>query len=433
MKCARVSPSRFAVVAVIALAACGVQRPARFVDSPTVTRLVDVPIPLPRRREPIEAIYLSQAYVERPVVDALDFSRTPDARDINALDEVPRSSFFDPEARSASDGPPKPPLAVLPGPSESGMEGLRVSDARGIRYELLRDPAHRPEMRTAAIMVGSRLMAELGYFVPETHLVEFAPSELVPSSKEAKEKSLAPFLSDLALPESGKIRVAAVRWPVGIDRGPTPSRGRRTDDPNDVIEHEDRRTLRALGAFFFWIGAHDLFPGVLRDSYLGKPGLGHLQHWLVGLDGALGADAARAPRVDIYDADPNIALLSLGLVRREPPPVQTRWLSLGRFDKEAQFERFSLRPPFAPSLRALPGDRYWAAKRLLSLSERDIDAALEKAGFSDPGSRARAKEVLDARRQQLILHAFAEVTPCELDAIDSRQIVLRDEAIAHGF
>jgi hypothetical protein len=46
------------------------------------------PSRLPRRVDPVEEIVVSQAYVERPVVAALEPSRFPDAGDVNALGEV---------------------------------------------------------------------------------------------------------------------------------------------------------------------------------------------------------------------------------------------------------------------------------------------------------------------------------------------------------
>ncbi|MCE7894052.1 MAG: hypothetical protein DYH12_30865, partial [Sorangiineae bacterium PRO1] len=77
-----------------ALGGCSYQ-PARFRDRPPVTDARDDrPIAIPRSNAFIEAFYLSDVFLRRPVVDALDAERFPYARDVNALDEVPRSSWF---------------------------------------------------------------------------------------------------------------------------------------------------------------------------------------------------------------------------------------------------------------------------------------------------------------------------------------------------
>ncbi|MEO7328858.1 MAG: hypothetical protein ABI193_09790, partial [Minicystis sp.] len=97
-------------------AACA-YRPARFVDAPAVTEIADdAPIPVPRHRDPVKEIYYAEAYLHRPAALALDPARPATAGDINALDEVPRSSWFDSsrvEEDDEEEGPPIAPFTVL--------------------------------------------------------------------------------------------------------------------------------------------------------------------------------------------------------------------------------------------------------------------------------------------------------------------------------
>ena len=57
--------------------------------------------------------------------------------------------------------------------------GLLIHDADNTLYLLRFDPRDRLEMATGAGMIGSRLYHALGYWVPETYLVQFDRSELV--------------------------------------------------------------------------------------------------------------------------------------------------------------------------------------------------------------------------------------------------------------
>src|SRR5262249_38994844 len=87
-----------AIFVVVASTVCGCSyRPARFVDRPPVTEVKDdAPVPVPRRWSTIEPLVMAELYVWRPLGSALDTERYPDARDVNAMDEVPRSSWFSP-------------------------------------------------------------------------------------------------------------------------------------------------------------------------------------------------------------------------------------------------------------------------------------------------------------------------------------------------
>ena len=117
------------------LAACVgcAAHPARFADAPPVTRVLDdEPIPLPQRTSSIDPIYRAEVYVRRPVVQALDARRIGHAQDINALDEVPRSSWFAPVPLDAArfprayapDGPPRLPLSIIRTPKRGPLGAL---------------------------------------------------------------------------------------------------------------------------------------------------------------------------------------------------------------------------------------------------------------------------------------------------------------------
>lgn len=433
------SPTPIQTALLLALAttpfACS-YRPARFAEAPPVLEVGDAePIPVPRKLDPLKEVYYTDAYVRRPIVLAMDPETPKESGDVNALDEVPRSSWFDPPD-AKPDGPPLLPLTPI-GPAESGQPGLSVTDARGLRYELRRDQKERPELVSASAAVASRLLAAVGYRTPEVHVVTVAATDL----KEVADKRAAEAASDLlregSAPVGDRYRVRATRWPVGIDLGPTPVAGVRPEDPNDRVPHAERRTLRALGLPLYWMGLRRLPPYALHDSYVGEAGKGHLVHYVVAFDDAFGAEAvgreveARLGGEGKYlNENALTALITLGLRRRSAPPVQTRWLALGEFDPLVSPSGFATSPPYEPMDLVRPADAYWMGKRLAAVPPDAVTAALAAGHFSDPTARARAAEVMEARRTQAIAWAFAQVTPAEVERVEPARLTLRDQANA---
>lgn len=403
------------VSALTATMACGRSHP-RFADRPVVWEVGDdKPCAVPHVRPFLPALYYSNIYVRREAVELLDPRRPPEAADINAYDEVPRSSWFEPE-RVGLDGyrvvgPPQPPLHAVDQPASSRLEDARVVvDARGVFYELLGDVPRRPEMRTAASAIASRLVYALGYRTPEVWITT---------------------------EERGQ-RVAAMRWPVGIDVGATFGGLTTPDDPNDVLPHPDRRTLRALGTVTAWIAMSELRPGTLRDVYVGSPGQGHVQHWIVGLDGALGVAALQnleeSSDPDEPGGSPLYSLYTLGLSPKpDPAPPTTRWPAVGHMSADVEASSYAPRPPFEPLDRVRAEDRYWIAKRIAGVNEEMVHAAVGAGQIGDPEARAWIEETLRARQHHVVANGFGATTPCDFVEVDDGALSLVDRAIEHGF
>lgn len=433
---------RAAALLCLTLAACGYV-PGRFADRPAALRAGDdAPIPLPRARLGFSADSITDLHLRHALLEALTPERTPEAGDINALDEVPAGSWFDPGATPAAP-PPSLPLTLLP-PEDGGawppalspdhpaaaLEGAVAiaRDARGDRYVLRRDPPARPGLRTGAEVVAGHLARALGYLGPPAQIVDLSPADL--RSPAASPDLARAFLAAGSPAHAGRLRVSATRWPPlpGVDLGATLASDTRRDDPNDRVPHRDRRTLRALGVLAGWLRLSRLDPEHLRDVYVGPPGRGHVEHHLVGLHGAFGADRVGAPA---EDGGPLQHLFTLGLLpERDPLRIQPRFLSIGELDALVTVRDVSPSPPFAPLDRALPGDEYWLAKRIAALP-RDALARAVAAGRFEPAAASWLVGVLDHRRAQLAIHAFSRVTPCEVDRVEPGALVLRDPGLAY--
>lgn len=417
-----VRPARRSALALVgALMGCSAV-PHRFSASPPAELVDDArPVPVPMRHAEIGALRDANVYVRRELVNAFEPRRACDARDVNALDDVPASSWFRgvrefdrPLRGYKRDGPPLPPLRPIEAPAASETPGARViEDVRGLRYELIPEIPGRPAMRTGAAAAASRLLYGLGYETAETHVVT-----------------------------DGGARFAALRWPVGIDLGPTPIESRRDDDPNDRIDHRDRRTLRGLKLAAAWLDLRRSPARMLRDHYVGTPGSGHVVHSIVAVDGALGVDRYQAALRWLDDPDRDdtnffLRLVSFGL---SPKPVAypptTVGLALGLYEEFVDVEAFSPSPPFEPFDRMAPGDAYWMAKRIAGLPGRVLGRAV-LAGKLPRLEQHALLRLLETRRAQVIAWGYDRVTPLEPGAVaelndGSLRVALVDLAIHSG-
>jgi hypothetical protein len=381
----------------LALSGCA-YRTARFLDAPPVEQVADrAPIPIPARRRLLRPLLDANTYVRRELVRALDPRSASVAGDVNSLDEVPESAFFRripnferPLVGFRRDGAPLPPFHDRGEKVASETPGARaIVDARGLAYELVRDePAHRGRASGAAAAT-SRLLFAMGYRVAETHVVE----------------------------HEGE-RYAATRWPVGVDLGPTRAEGMRDDDPNDRLDHRDRRTLRALRVAAAWLDIVELEPRMLRDHYLGEPGAGHVEHALVGIDGGLGVARLRAAEAWARDpdrADENFffRLFTMGLspIPTAKPPTAP-FPSVGLLEEFVRPGAFAPIPPFEPIDRMTPADAFWLAKRIATIPSPVVGRAVLSTKLP-PLEQDWLLQMLQLRRAEVVAWAYDQVTPLD--------------------
>lgn len=424
--------------------ACKGYVPPRFAARPPVQTLGDtIPIAVPRPLATPEPIYLTEVYLHQPLRQALYISSYPEARDINSFDEVPPSSWFSPrevDVGAMARGPdivepPRPPFTVLDSrPVALAAEGFCVRDSRGVLYELAVDPPDRPEMRTGALAVAARLTWALGFNTPPVIVVR-ARAEDFWAAEGATTTALS-MLKSSAAPVDGYYRLAALAWPPGKDLGPTPETGRRGDDPNDVIDHEHRRSLRSLAVLASWLGLGGFGPSKTLDRYVGPPGEGHVVHFVTGLDAALGASNV----VRLTDAPPRlpgggspfIRFLTLGLLSNPLPILtQTDVPAIGGLSDSVNPAEFDLPLPYAPAQRIQAADGYWAARRIAELTPAHLALAIEAGKFSDRRAQELLAHALEARARDLLLYWYSRVVPLRFISFVGAWLTVRDEAMAH--
>lgn len=436
----RASPLLVMIVAGVAVGTngCGHYKPALFADRPVVTAMRDdQPISVPSRRWYDEREQVSDVYLRRPLFDRVRPLDFPTGGDVNALDEVPTSTWYDPaqaaDARaSEAFAAPTLPLFALDERPVTNDDALVVRDAQGVRYELLADPPDKLGLLTSAEVLGGYLLRGLGLRAPRAWILAVPDSAVISDVPKAR-PFLQRWLTRKSATVEGVRRVSATLWPNGIDVGVSGDYAVRRDDPNDTVDHHERRTLRATKIFAHWMGWTPFSVRSTRDVYVGKVGDGHLEHYLIGTSRAFGTQDLQMGAVrDEADTRFWWNLVTLGLsspivsdARRSPFP------SLGCLPPTLEPGSFDVSPPYSPFVRLRPPDEYWAGKRLIDAGDAALRAGIDAAGLPEEAARHLA-EVLKSRRRLLVAHAMSVVTPLDVAASTGRSVWLRDRAISAG-
>jgi hypothetical protein len=373
------------------------------------------------------------------------------ARDVNTTDEVPDSSWFTNRiyARPVSvadltrgpnttAGPAEGAWTVIRPKTSGFAPGFTVRDSAEEVWFLTLDPEGSPRAASGAIAVATRLFWALGYHQVEAYLSVLRPERL--SVGEGVQYTVRPnharpftmddvqaVLKRAARNADGSYRVLASRQLPGKILGGFRYHGTRPDDPNDIVPHEHRRTLRALKVFGAWTNLVDMKAGNTLDSVITEDGRARVRHYLQDVGSTFGT-GAQGPREfhegweSLYDGD--LAwkrFISLGFYLQ---PWQTASFDerpeIGRFEGDAfDPERWQARVPVAAVLRARDDDTFWAALRVVAFTDEMIRAAVKTAEFSDPASERLLGDVLIKRRDAIGRVYLPKINPVVNPVLDS--------------
>jgi hypothetical protein len=404
------------------------------------------PIRCPETRSPGGWTADVDAQVRRPLLDALAVPDRPHAWNVNALDEVPNSTWFENRigirdlsaeelARGPSDGGPdvsQPWIVHRASVVSELAPRMLIEDARGDRYILKLDPADAPELESGPEVVVQRLLWAAGYRVPENDIVLFGRDDLA-VAKDAVEtlpgdrrRPLTSARLDEFLrrePTTGggsRWRALSSKYLTGVPIGGYPMSGVRDDDPNDRVPHEHRREVRAASVFYAWLGATDVKENNTLDMWVEDPkgsGLGYVVHHALDFGKALGTwGVSGRHEHDGYTAhfDYPYALrsaMTFGFWTRPWEDVRAPSLrGLGRFEAERfRPDVYAPANPYEAFFYLDELDAFWAAKIIARFSAEHIAAAVERGGYSDPRTRSYLTATLIARQRKLVRHHFAPV------------------------
>jgi len=328
-----------------------------------------------------------------------------------------------------------------------------IKDSAGRRYFLKFDPTSNPEMASAADVIGSKIMYALGYNVPENYIVTFTRKRLLLDEKSTfrdpdgkkrpmTERDVDDILKKVPVDSERRYRGMASLAVAGEPIGPHRYYGTRTDDPNDIVDHENRRDQRGLYVFFAWINHTDAKSINSLDTLVNENGVKYVRHWLIDFGDSMGSDSDEpkdARRGHVYVIDRRAAaaqFLTLGLytpdwMRAKYPDIP----AIGNFDfRTFHPDRWKANYPNPAFDLRNPGDEYWAAKKVMAFSDDAIRAIVRTGQYSDPRAVDWAVQCLIERRNR-IGRAFLDgpVLPLDDFSVTNGRLVFDDLAARYGF
>lgn len=383
----------------------------------------------------------------RPLSHAFTFQRPGEAVNVNAIDEVPNSSWFQnriglhdisPERGARAEcgdvpslDPARGPWTVSKAKPNGANPGFFIKAPDGYSYLLKFDGTYQPLRATASDVIGSKLYWLVGYHSVCNEVVYFDPKILeigegataeneigdkLPITREAIDKVLAKGFRT----KNGLLRASASRFVPGKPLGPFRYEDTRSDDPNDVILHEDRRELRGAFLLAGWINHVDAREQNTFDVVVEEDGRYYIRHYKIDWGDGLGFGFnpdhmarrfGHSYAVDVEQAGED--LVTLGLLDRPWHHVKRSETEVfGYFDVES-FTPSKWRGVYAiPAFeRRTPRDVLWMVRILSRITDDHIRAIVDTAKLPDERQVKYLTETLIGRRDKFFSEYLTQYAP----------------------
>jgi hypothetical protein len=397
-----------------------------------------------------------------------DPARGVRARNVNTVDEVPDSSWFTNRAGrvrltaadlargpNTTNGPAPGTWTVTSAKSDGVTPGFTIRDSTGQIWFLKFDPPGYRGMATGTEAAVTKLMWALGYHVPENHISRLRLEQLVvgdsahvtpPGGKQRAMRisDIAALLKLADREPDGSYRIIASRALEGKPLGGLRFYGTRPDDPNDVVPHEHRRELRGYGVYAAWLNHVDAKAINSLDTLVRAGGRSFVRHHLIDFGSALGSGGVY-PR-EYWEGEEYLlerreilkGLPSFGFyIPRWRTMTFYQSPAIGRLRRDnASFDPDAWRPrvPNPAFVRARGDDKFWAARKLMTLDDEMIHAAVKSGEFGDPEAEAFLAGALIERRDAIGRKYLTAINPVVDPALDaSGRLTFRNAAVDTGF
>jgi antitoxin (DNA-binding transcriptional repressor) of toxin-antitoxin stability system len=409
----------------------------------------------------------------RPASEFFTFEAPSEAMNVNALDEVPDSSWFtnrlgrvpmtaeEVAEGACTDRDVPGPWTIVGGKPDGANPGFMIRDAAGRRYLLKTEGTGQPFRAGAADAIGAAVYHAAGFFTPCNLVVHFDRDILVRDPEatveytDGREEPLTEAIVERVLAaaarlEDGSYRAAVSRFIDGRPFGPWRYHGVRDGDLNDAIPHQHRRELRGSRLLAAWLDHIDSRQENTLASWMaeaGTDGAGHVRHYLVdwgdclgilhGWDG-LNRRFGHSGYLDLQHVLED--WLSLGLVTRpwERAAFGPAGQVLGYFDASVEdggrFVAERWRPGYGnPAFeRASERDLAWMARIIARFDDAAVDALTERARFPDPLWTAELARILKSRRDAILERYLTRLSPLVGPRVEGDEVCFEDLAVAIG-
>jgi hypothetical protein len=437
----------------------------------TDLRPVTVPCrPDPTPKEPDRTTCAPREYVSPFIWDVVDntvFARlssalslevSGEAVNVNSLDEVPDSAWFTNRPRTgavvATDDAPGAcnPGDMLPaedqvadgtwvidhGKDNGSTLGFRVDVPGKGLYMLKADDEGKPERASAASVIGAAFYDAIGFYTTCEQVVVLrkAQLELTPGLQVVDNDGIGhPFdqaaldkvLASTTQVRGQLVRMQASKWLPGLTIGPFRYTGTRPDDPNDVVDHADRRELRGSRVLAAWLDHWDsreqnsMDVWMASDKTAKRSSPGRVVHYIIDTSDTFGGEISMDEMsrrlgysYELDFADIVRSLLTLGA--EEQPWDHARRMP-GRekfaFYRTQDFEPARWKPvyPNPAFLRMTERDAAWMARLIARFSIDDIRGFVALGRWSDPTDAAYLTNVVAERQRRILLRYLNKLSP----------------------
>jgi hypothetical protein len=410
----------------------------------------------------------------RPLARLPYFPLSERAHNVNAMDEVPNSSWFQnrigfypitPEqaARAAcGDDPPldpKGPWTVVAAKPDGANPGFFI-EANGIRYLLKFDDEVQPPRATSADVIGSKIYWTAGYYAPCNEIVYFKP-DILRFTKKSKtkdqygdERSLTSADVDKILTtafrlKDGTLRASASRFLPGRPLGPFRYEDTRSDDPNDRIPHEHRRELRGGKILAAWLNHHDAREENTLDMWVEQNGRHYVRHHIIDFGDCFGGrwdwDSLSRRLGHAYVVDWEYSAedyLTLGIWPRpwyKMKPNSRSEIFSYFSDKDFVASKWKTNYPNAAFIESRYDDDLWMARIVSRFTDDHIRAIVKTGRFENPRDEQYLVDTLIKRRDKILREYFTQYAPFDRFRLVRRtpgdltqSLCFEDLAIKHG-
>ncbi len=400
------------------------------------------------------------------------FRKEIPAANVNVFDEVPDSSFFtnrhgrrrlsnEELAKGSAEtaGPDlSAPMKITKGKQQGLHPGFFIEDAKGDRYCLKFDNEGSLELATAAEVAASRFYHAIGYHVPQYTVLRFKAEDITIGEnaytyddtgfrKKMTPEILEQYLSFLPVTEDGEYLASASKIVPGKNVGHLSFRSRRQNDPEDPVNHRDRREIRALSVFSAWLNNNDIRESNTLEMAVTENGKTVLKRYLFDFNSAFGAAAggAKPPMFGheyaIDYGEITKAVFALGFWEK---PWQEKWRraremphkspAIGYFSND-QFdpEDHKAQLPYEAFRVLTNADGFWAAKIIASFTDEDIRTMVKAGRYSRPEDEDYLVQTLAERRDLIAKYWFSKAAPLDAFEVLNGKLVFKDLAVRHGF
>jgi hypothetical protein len=468
--------ARLYVATALALAGCAATTPRRFPMREPFTRDTDLdPVSVKcvkrqneKEKDKTHISCAPEPYISPLAWDAADntffrpiakiFAVDPpkEARNVNEFDEVPDSAWFTNRIGARSipleelvRGACKPEDLLEPDTAKDGeyvidqgkpngaSPGFRVKIGGKRKYMFKTDFLKEPERPSAAAAIGTAIYNAVGFNTSCEQVLYVNPKvfDLKPGlTVTANDGITRPFdkqALDKVINEAGKRgekrRFQASAWLGGYLLGPFKYEGTRSDDPNDVIPHEDRRDLRGARLIAAWLHHFDAREQNSMDSWMAvdkanpESSPGWVKHYYLDTSDCFGSlwdwDGISRRMGDSYIldfADIGTDFITFGAIER---PWERKKLTKGmemfgyfhwdEFDPERWRNEYP-NPAFS---RATEHDNAWMARILSRFDRADIEALVSLGKFTNPDADDFLAEVLERRLRKIADRYLTRLSP----------------------